>query len=85
MSIENYFDFVDIIRTYSEMKILNWFGLIALIMGCVCFSLIAFKRSAWWGPAKSVMEDLDVFEKRFAIIGSICIIFAMALFLISNM
>jgi hypothetical protein len=48
---------------------LNWFGLITLIIGCVCFGVIGFKRSGWWGPAKRVTEDLDLTEKRLGELG----------------
>jgi hypothetical protein len=67
------------------MNSLNWIGLIALIIGCACLGLIVFKRSAWWGPAKSVLEELDLFEKRFAKISIFCLLFSLVFFLVANM
>jgi hypothetical protein len=45
------------------MNSLNLIGLITLVAGFGCFGIIGFKRSAWWGPAKSVYEELNT--KRF--------------------
>ncbi len=66
------------------MNILNWAGLVMLIIGFGCFGLIGLKRSAWWGPAKSVMEELDLAEKRFAKIGFISLFISLVLFVVAN-
>ena len=66
------------------MNGLNWFGLISLIAGCGCFGLIGFKRSAWWGPAKSVMDELDGTEKRFLKVGIIFLLSSLLFFLVAN-
>jgi hypothetical protein len=66
------------------MNILNWIGLITLIIGCGCFGLIGFKRSAWWGPSKSVMDELDLVEKRFAKIGFISLLASLVFFVVAN-
>ena len=67
------------------MNILNWVGLISLIIGFICFSLIGLKRSAWWGPAKSVIDDFDSVEKRFAKIGLVFVLIGFMLFIIANL
>ena len=66
------------------MNSLNCIGLIALIIGYACFSVIIFKRSAWWGPAKSVLDELDLFEKRFSKIAIICLLVSLIFFLVAN-
>jgi|LGVD01.1.fsa_nt_gb hypothetical protein len=66
------------------MNSLNWVGAIALIIGFGCFGLIGFKRSAWWGPAKSLMDELDLAEKRFVKIGFISLLASLVFFVVAN-
>ena len=66
------------------MNSMNWVGPIAGIVGCGCFGLIGFKRSAWWGTAKSVMDEFDLTEKRFAKIGIISLLASFLFFVIAN-
>jgi hypothetical protein len=65
-------------------EILNWIGLISVTIGFVCFGIIGFKRSAWWGPSKSVTENLDSTEMSLMKIGFIIIVFGILIFVISN-
>jgi hypothetical protein len=67
------------------MKNLNWLGLLTLIIGCGCFGLIGFKRSAWWGPAKSLLDELDLTEIRFVKIGSISLFASIVFLAIANL
>jgi len=41
---------------------LNWIGVVAMTVGFGCVGLIAFKRSAWWEPARAVFDQLDSLE-----------------------
>jgi hypothetical protein len=66
------------------MEILNWLGLFAFVFASACFGLIAFKRSAWWGPAKSSIEVLDQTEKKFALIGMISFLISVISFGVAN-
>ena len=66
------------------MTVMNWIGLIALILGFSCFGLIGFKRSEWWGPAKGMMEPLGITDKRFAKIGFILVMVGFLIFVVAN-
>jgi len=66
------------------MNSLNWIGLIALIIGFGCFGLIGFKRSVLWGPTKSIMDELDLAEKRFVKIGFISLLASLLFFVVAN-
>lgn len=59
-------------------------GLIALIIGFGSFGLVGFRRSAWWGPSKSVMDELDPTEKRVVKIGLISLLASLVFFLVAN-
>ena len=63
---------------------LNWVGLIACVVGFLCFGLIGFKRSAWWGPAKSVMGELDSTEIGFVKVGFISLLVGIVFFILAN-
>jgi hypothetical protein len=65
-------------------EIFNWMGIITSIVGFVFIGLIGFKRSAWWGPYKGIMEELDLVEIRFAKIGVLSIIVGFSILIIAN-
>ena len=66
------------------MNSFNWVGVISLIIGFGCFGLIGFKRSAWWGPAKNLMDELDLAEKQFVKIGFISLLASLVFFVVAN-
>ena len=65
-------------------EILNWIGFISVAIGFASFGIIGFKRSAWWGPSKSVTENLDPTETSLMKIGFIFIVVGALIFVISN-
>lgn len=65
------------------MNNLNWIGLAVWIASAACFGIIGFRRSAWWGPARSVFEELDPKEKRLAKIGGLFSLAGSVFFLVS--
>ena len=67
------------------MDQLNWLGLATLIASACCFGLIGFKRSTWWGRAKSIMEALDKDEKRIAKLGGLFFIASLVSFILANL
>ena len=67
------------------MEIFYWAGLIFIIVGFVCFSAIAFKRSAWWEPSKGMMQELDSTEKRFIKLGFIALGASFTLFIVGSL
>ena len=58
-------------------------GTISVIVGFGFIGLIGFKRSAWWGPYKEIMEELDLVEKRFLKIGVVSILIGFSFFIIA--
>lgn len=80
-------DFPEIVVAEDENQmndIINWIGLIAIAIGFTCFGIIGFKRSAWWGPSKSIMANLDSTEMTFMKIGIISLAVGILFFLFAG-
>ena len=54
--------------------VFNWMGVILLVLGCICLSIIGIRNSVWYGPRKSPIIPLQSFDKRLGVISIICII-----------
>ena len=65
-------------------EILNWIGAISIILGFGLIGFIGFKRSAWWGSAKGVMDELDLFEMRIVKIAFAFLIASFLAFILAN-
>ena len=58
--------------------ILAWTSLALAVAACATIALVGFKRSAWWGPMRSVFEPLD--EKEIRIVKVAGVLFLLGVF-----
>jgi hypothetical protein len=62
-------------------NLMNWIALICLVASVFSLALIQLKRSHWWGPSRSIFEDLSLGDKKLLKISGVLFILSVVFFI----
>ena len=64
-------------------EVLNWFGLITLVLGSLSLSIIGLRRSAWFGTQRSLFSSWDTIDIKLAKVAGIMFGIAIIVFVLA--